>query len=79
MFVGHPGVPRGSPDGCSARSKVAGGGLGYAYARLDTGPLQLMPSALRGQGYAPIAAYNANPYASFGARKGVARSDGGRG
>jgi hypothetical protein len=60
--------------------EVAAVALGYAYARLDTGPLQ--PHAQRlyeARGYAPIADYNANPYASFWGEKALPGPDGGRG
>jgi GNAT superfamily N-acetyltransferase len=44
--------------------------LGYAVARLDTGPKQ--PGVQRmyeGAGYAPVPDYNGNPYASFWGEK----------
>ena len=44
--------------------------LGYGVVRLDTGPGQPEAEALyRSAGYAEIADYNANPYASFFAEK----------
>jgi GNAT superfamily N-acetyltransferase len=46
--------------------------LGYAVARLDTGPHQPHAERLyRGAGYAPIADFNANPFASFWGEKAL--------
>lgn len=44
--------------------------LGYRRVRLDTGPRQPRAEALyRAAGYAPVADYNGNPFASFWAEK----------
>jgi GNAT superfamily N-acetyltransferase len=44
--------------------------LGYAIARLDTGPRQPAAQAMYERaGYAPIANFNANPFASFWGEK----------
>jgi GNAT superfamily N-acetyltransferase len=49
---------------CAARS------LGYRSVRLDTGPKQAHAERLyRRAGFAPIAAYNDNPFASFWGEK----------
>jgi len=49
---------------CAARA------MGYRTVRLDTGPKQPHAESLyRRVGYAPIAAYNGNPFASFWGEK----------
>ncbi|HUC04931.1 MAG TPA: GNAT family N-acetyltransferase [Acidimicrobiales bacterium] len=48
--------------------------LGYAAVRLDTGPRQLHALRLyQGAGYAEIAPYNDNPFASYWAEKRLER------
>lgn len=47
-------------------------GLGYAIARLDTGPQQPAAQAMYERaGYAPIGNFNANPFASFWGEKAL--------
>jgi GNAT superfamily N-acetyltransferase len=47
-------------------------GLGYAVARLDTGPQQPAAQAMYERaGYAPIGNFNANPFASFWGEKAL--------
>jgi GNAT superfamily N-acetyltransferase len=80
MFVRPPWRSQGVAGRLLSALEVAAVALGYAYARLDTGPLQ--PHAQRlyeARGYAPIADYNANPYASFWGEKALPGPDGGRG
>jgi GNAT superfamily N-acetyltransferase len=48
--------------------------LGYATARLDTGPRQPRAERIyRDSGYAPISNFNANPVASFFGEKALSR------
>jgi GNAT superfamily N-acetyltransferase len=66
MYVAEPARGRGIARALLAALEDAARELGYARVRLDTGPRQPAAEALyRSAGYAEIADYNGNPYASY--------------
>jgi GNAT superfamily N-acetyltransferase len=66
MFVDPAARGRGHARTLLAALEDAARALGYAVARLDTGPRQPAAERIyRDSGYAPIGNFNANPVASF--------------
>jgi GNAT superfamily N-acetyltransferase len=74
MFVVPAARGRGYARELLTALEDAARALGYALARLDTGPRQPQAEAMyRRSGYAPIANFNANPIASFFGEKPLSR------
>jgi GNAT superfamily N-acetyltransferase len=72
MYVVPSARGRGLARVLLAALEDAARNLGYARVRLDTGPKQPHAEALyRSAGYAEIADYNGNPYASFFGEKAL--------
>ena len=72
MYVAPAARGRGVARMLLAALEDAARELGYARARLDTGPRQPHAEALyRSAGYAEIAPYNENPAASFWGKKAL--------
>jgi GNAT superfamily N-acetyltransferase len=74
MFVAPEARGRGHARELLVALEDAARALGYALARLDTGPRQPQAEAMyRRAGYAPIDNFNANPVASFWGEKPLSR------
>jgi GNAT superfamily N-acetyltransferase len=72
MFVRPAARSRGIAGELLTALEAAARSLGYRSIRLDTGPKQEHAERLyRRAGFAPIAAYNDNPFASFWGEKGL--------
>jgi GNAT superfamily N-acetyltransferase len=72
MYVDPGSRGRGVALGLLAALEEAARALGYAVARLDTGPRQPHAERIyREAGYRPIANFNANPVASFFGEKAL--------
>jgi GNAT superfamily N-acetyltransferase len=70
MYVRLPARSRGVARALLAALEEAAVSLGYAAARLDTGPKQVHGLALyRSSGYVDIEPYNDNPFACFWGEK----------
>ncbi len=70
MYVRPPARSRGVARALLAALEEAAVSLGYAAARLDTGPKQVHGLALyRSSGYVDIEPYNDNPFACFWGEK----------
>lgn len=70
MYVRPPARSRGVARELLAALEEAAVSLGYAAARLDTGPKQVHGLALyRSAGYADVEPYNDNPFACFWGEK----------
>jgi GNAT superfamily N-acetyltransferase len=70
MFVRPAARSRGIAGELLTALEHSARALGYRWARLDTGPKQAHAERLyRRAGFAPVAAYNDNPYASFWGEK----------
>jgi GNAT superfamily N-acetyltransferase len=72
MYVAPGARGRGVARALLAALESAGRELGYAVARLDTGPAQPHARALyESAGYAEIENFNANPVATYFAEKAL--------
>jgi GNAT superfamily N-acetyltransferase len=70
MFVRPAARSRGIAGELLTALEYSARSLGYRLARLDTGPKQAHAERLyRRAGFAPVAPYNDNPYASFWGEK----------
>ena len=70
MYVRPEARSRGLAAALLRALEEAARDLGYAYARLDTGPKQVYAARLyRAAGYEEIAPYNDNPFACFWGEK----------
>jgi ribosomal protein S18 acetylase RimI-like enzyme len=70
MYVRPDARGRGVAAALLRTLEEAAAAMGYAYARLDTGPKQVTAQRLyRGAGYGEIAPYNDNPFACFWGQK----------
>jgi ribosomal protein S18 acetylase RimI-like enzyme len=70
MYVRPEARSRGVAAALLRTLEEAARALGYAYARLDTGPKQVTAQRLyRAAGYTEIAPYNDNPFACFWGEK----------
>ena len=72
MYVRPDARSRGVARELLAALEAAAGSLGYAVARLDTGPKQVHALALyRAAGYGEVPPYNDNPFACFWGEKAL--------
>jgi GNAT superfamily N-acetyltransferase len=70
MFVRPDARSRGVAGALLAALEAAAAEMGYGWARLDTGPMQVHALALyQRAGYVPVEPYNDNPFACFWGEK----------